>query len=66
MFDHLLAPLRDTLSPHFNLRKTRLEAMAAIMFGLVNCRTVKPHTSGGSFARQGALQVKVSPFAALL
>ena len=40
MFDHLLAPLRDTLSPHFNLRKTRLEAMAAIMFGLVNCRTV--------------------------
>ena len=40
MFDHLLAPLRDTLRPHFNLRKTRLEAMAAIMFGLVNCRTV--------------------------
>ena len=40
MFDHLLAPLRDTLSPHFTLRKTRLEAMAAIMFGLVNCRTV--------------------------
>ena len=40
MFDHLLAPLRDTLSPHFNLRKTQLEAMAAIMFGLVNCRTV--------------------------
>ena len=40
MFDHLLAPLLDTLSPHFNLRKTRLEAMAAIMFGLVNCRTV--------------------------
>ena len=40
MFDHLLAPLRDTLRPHFNLRKTRLEAMAAIMLGLVNCRTV--------------------------
>ena len=40
MFDHLLAPLRDTLSPHFNLSKTRLEAMAAIMFGLPNCRTV--------------------------
>ena len=40
MFDHLLAPLRDTLRPHFNLRKTRLEVMAAIMFGLVNCRTV--------------------------
>ena len=40
MFDHLLAPLRDTLSPHFNLRKTRLEAMDAIMLGLVNCRTV--------------------------
>ena len=40
MFDHLLAPLRDTLRPHFNLRKTRLEAMAAFMFGLVNCRTV--------------------------
>ena len=40
MFDHLLAPLRDTLRPHFNLRKTRLETMAAIMFGLVNCRTV--------------------------
>ena len=40
MFDHLLSALRDTLRPHFNLRKTRLEAMAAIMFGLVNCRTV--------------------------
>ena len=40
MFDYLIAPPRDTLSPHFNLRKTRLEAMAAIMFGLVNCRTV--------------------------
>ena len=40
MFDHLLAPLRDTFSPHFTLRKTRLEAMAAIMLGLVNCRTV--------------------------
>ena len=40
MFDHLLAPLRDTLRPHFDLRKTRLETMAAIMFGLVNCRTV--------------------------
>ena len=40
MFDCLLAPLRDALRPHFNLRKTRLEAMAAIMFGPVNCRTV--------------------------
>ena len=66
MFDHLLAPLRDTLRPHFNLRKTRLEAMAAIMFGLVNCRAVNLTHLGGSFARQGALQVKVSPFAALL
>ena len=40
MFDHLIAPLRDALSPHFNLCKTRLEAMAAIMSGLPNCRTV--------------------------
>ena len=66
MFDHLLAHLRDTLSPHFNLRKTRLEAMAAIMLGLGELPDCEPHTSGGSFARQGALQVKVSPFAALL
>ena len=40
MFDRLLTPLRDILRPHFNFCQTRLEAMAAIMFGLVNCRTV--------------------------
>ena len=40
MFDHLFASLRDTLRPHFNLSKTRLETMASIMLGLPNCRTV--------------------------
>ena len=33
-------PLRDTLRPHFDLGKTRLETLATIMSGMVNCRTV--------------------------
>ena len=37
---YLLAPLLNTLSPHFDLSKTRLETMAIILFGLANGRTV--------------------------
>ena len=40
MLGYLLAPLRDTLRPHFNLSKTRLATMAIILFGLTNGRTV--------------------------
>ena len=45
MLGYLLAPLRDTLRPHFNLSKTRLATtrlatMAIILFGLANSRTV--------------------------
>ena len=40
MLGYLLAPLRDTLRPHFNLSKTRLATMAIILFGLANGRTV--------------------------
>ena len=40
MTDHPLALLRDTLRPHFNLTKSRLETMAVIISGMVNNRTV--------------------------
>ena len=40
MLGYLLAPLRDTIRPHFNLSKTRLATMAIILFGLANGRIV--------------------------
>lgn len=40
MFERLLAPLLETLRPHFALSKTRLETLAVLLFGLANCRTV--------------------------
>ena len=40
MTGHSLTPLCDTLRPHFDLGKTRLETLATIMSGMVNCRTV--------------------------
>ena len=42
MHGYLLAPLLNTLSPHFDLSKTRLETMAIILFSLANGRTVNP------------------------
>ena len=40
MLKCLLAPLLETLRPHFDLSKTRLETLAVLLFGLANCRTV--------------------------
>lgn len=40
MFERLLAPLLETLRPHFGLSKTRLETLAVMLVGLANCRTV--------------------------
>lgn len=40
MLDRLLAPLLETLRPHFDLSKTRLETLAVLLVGLANCRTV--------------------------
>lgn len=40
MFERLLAPLLETLRPHFGLSKTRLETLAVLLVGLANCRTV--------------------------
>ena len=40
MFERLLALLIETLRPHFDLSKTRLETLAVLLFGLANCRTV--------------------------
>jgi len=40
MFERLLAPLLETLRPHFCLSKTRLETLAVLLVGLANCRTV--------------------------
>jgi hypothetical protein len=40
MFEHLLAPLLETLRPHFALSKTRLETLAVLLVGLANGRTV--------------------------
>lgn len=36
----LLVPLLETLRPHFNLSKTRLETLAVLLVGLANGRTV--------------------------
>ncbi len=36
----LLAPLLETLRPHFSLSKTRLETLAVLLVGLANGRTV--------------------------
>ena len=40
MLVFLLAPLMTTLSPHFDLGKTRLETLAIMLAGLANGRTV--------------------------
>ena len=40
MFPTLLAPLMETLRPHFGLCKRRLVTLSVLMVGLVNCRTV--------------------------
>ena len=40
MFERLLAPLLETLRPHFDLSKTRLETLAVLLVGLANSRTV--------------------------
>ena len=40
MLVFLLAPLMSTLSPHFDLGKTRLETLAIMLAGLANGRTV--------------------------
>ena len=40
MFGFLLAPLVETLRPHFSLSKTRIETLAVLLLGLANGRTV--------------------------
>ena len=40
MFVPLLAPLLQTLRPHFDLGKTGLETLAVLLVGLANGRTV--------------------------
>ncbi|WP_420013765.1 hypothetical protein [Tateyamaria sp.] len=40
MLGFLIAPLMTTLSPHFDLSKTRLETLAIMLAGLANGRTV--------------------------
>lgn len=40
MLERLLAPLLETLRPHFDLSKTRLETLAVLLVGLANGRTV--------------------------
>lgn len=40
MFDRILAPLLETLRPHFCLSKSRLETLAVLLVGLANGRTV--------------------------
>ena len=40
MFGFLLAPLVETLRPHFSLSKTRIETLAVLLVGLANGRTV--------------------------
>ena len=40
MLECLLAPLLETVRPHFDLSKTRLETLAVLLVGLANGRTV--------------------------
>ena len=39
MLKCLLAPLLETLRPHFDLSKTRLETLAVLLVGLASGRT---------------------------
>ena len=36
----LLASLRESLRPHFNLSKSRLETLTVLLVGMINGRTV--------------------------
>ena len=64
MFDHLLAPLRDTLRPHFKLRKTRLEAMACNHVRSGELPDCVSHTSVSiSILRSPTLSAQVEPTA---
>ena len=40
MLECRLAPLLETVRPHFDLSKTRLETLAVLLVGLANGRTV--------------------------
>jgi hypothetical protein len=40
MLECLLAPMLETLRPHSDLSKTRLETLAVLLVGLANGRTV--------------------------
>ena len=40
MLGFLIAPLTNTLRPHFALSKSRLATLAVLLIGLANCRTV--------------------------
>ncbi len=40
MLGFLIAPLVDTLRPHFDLSKTRLATLSVLLVGLANSRTV--------------------------
>ena len=49
MLTCLLAPLLETLRPHFELSKTRLETLAVLLVGLANGRTVNLSHLAGQF-----------------
>lgn len=58
MLDRLLAPLLETLRPHFDLSKTRLETLAVLLVGLANCRTVNlSHLASQFPVTRGTLQI---------
>ena len=40
MLASLFAPLRESLRPHFNLSKSRLETLSVLLIGMINGRTV--------------------------
>ena len=51
-----LAPLRESLRPHFNLSKSRLETLSVLLVGMINGRAVNlSHIAQASFQARRAM-----------
>ena len=66
MLGFLIAPLTNTLRPHFALSKTRLVTLSFLLVGLANCRTVNLSHLASQFPGVSPARVELSAAAAVL
>ena len=66
MLECLLAPLLETLRPHFDLSKTRLQALAVLLVGIANGCTVNLSHLASQFPGRRSAWVELPSSAALL